>query len=462
MSQLKELREKRASIHAQVVESLKQPQSVEVRSKVDTMLAEIETIGGDIARIERSEKVQAELEGRVAPNAPENRGDNKVQAAAYRKAFSEYLTKGAPGFKHGNGCSPETYKLLSDVRTGMAVPEKRDQIAGTQSITYTEGTTGGYFVPAGFVYDIEKATRYFAPLLDPSVLRVIETQTGNVLPFPTANDTVQAWTILGEAVQVQSNNGNPTYYENYPTAGSAPSGQPGDVALGSVPLGAYKGTTGIIRVSLELLQDSAFSLEAFLSEAFALRLGRGYEYYLTNGNGAGQPTGILPAIAASGATPITASGQPNYGAVSGNTGANSIGYQDLINLIHSVDPSYRRGGKLMLHDNTVASLKRQIDSFGRPLWVPSMKDGEPDTLCGYPFVVNQSFPQISASATTVAFGQWSKFVVRKVKDLQVVRLDERFADYGEVAYVAFSRIDSNLVWKGSSSAVPLNTLQQHS
>ena len=128
-------------------------------------------------------------------------------------------------------------------------------------------------------------------------------------------------------------------------------------------------------------------------------------------------------------------------------------------LIHSVDPTYRKGAKFMFADSTLASLKKQLDAFGRPLWVPAVKDGEPDTLAGYPYVINQSFPAIAASATTAAFGLWSKFIVRKVRDLQVVRLDERFADYGEVAYVAFSRIDSNLVDAGTH---PLNVLQQHS
>jgi HK97 family phage major capsid protein len=462
MSQLKVLREKRTATHAQMVEALKQPQTIEVRQKVDAMLAEIETIGSDIARIERADKLTAEIEGRAIAQPVTETRDNKAQAAAYRSAFNDYLRKGATGFKHGGGMAADSQKLLNEVRDGMAVVEKRDQIAGTQSITYTEGTTGGYFVPAGFVYDIEKATKWYAPLLDSDTLMVIETANGSVLPFPTSDDTEQAWQILGEAQQVLPNNGNPSYYANYPTTGSAPSGQPGDVALGSVPLGAYKGTTGIIRVSLELLQDSAFSLEAFLTEAFSVRLGRGYEYYLTQGTGSGQPTGILPAIAASGATPVTATGQFNYGAVSGNTAVNSIGYQDIVNLIHSVDPSYRRGAKLMFHDQTLRQLKTLLDAFGRPLWVPAVKDGEPDTFAGYPYVINQCFPQIAASHTVVAFGQWSKFVVRKVKDLQVVRLDERFADYGEVAFLAFSRIDSNLVWRGNTSSVPLNTLVMHS
>src|ERR1019366_6326805 len=175
-----------------------------------------------------------------------------------------------------------------------------------------------------------------------------------------------------------------------------------------------------------------------------------------------QPYGLVPAVVASGVTGGTAAGQISGGAgvTAGVSGANSIGYQDLVNLIHSIDPTYRRGAKLMFHDQTLASFKRQVDAFGRPLWVPAVKDGEPDTICGYQYVINQAFPQIAASAPgVVAFGQWSKFVARKVRDLSIARLDERFADYGEVAYVGFSRLDSRLVDAGTH---PLNMLSMHS
>ena len=347
-------------------------------------------------------------------------------------------------------------KLLNDVkRKFQDLPnEKRDQEAGSQSITYTEGIAGGYFVPAGFVYDIDVATKFYAPLMDASVIRVMETATGQVLPYPTSNDTDEAWTLLGEAVQILDNGNTP----NYPTQANAPSANPGNVAAGQITFGAFKGSTGIIRVSLELMQDSAFNLENFLKEAFAVRLGRGYEYYLTQGSGTNAPLGIIPAIANSGATPVTATGS-NTNDASGSTGENSIGYQDLVNLQHSVDPTYRRGAKYMMHDLTLAHLKTRLDKFGRPLWVPAVKDGEPDTLCGYPVVVNQAFAQIAPSAKTIAFGAWQKFIARKVRDLSIVRLDERFADYGEVAYVGFSRIDSRLVDAGTH---PLNVLQQAS
>lgn len=464
MSKLKELREKRAKIHADSVVILnKAEMSVEDRSTFDAIAKEIETLTGDIDRIVRSEKLEAELRAQVATEPIPNTTpvvDAKKAGEAYRKAFANYLTRGFSGSRTQvkGGLSQEEARLMQETKNKLQDSslshEQRDELAGTQSISYTQGTLGGFFVPAGFVYDIEVATKYFAPLLDGTVVKLLETATGQVLPYPTSNDTNQAWTIIGEAAQVSDNGTN----ANYASTANQPSANPGNVLAGHVNYGAYKGTTGLIRVSIELLQDSAFSIEQFLSNAFAVRLGRGYEWYLTQGTGVNMPTGIIPAIAASGAVPVAALGSAsNDGSTA--TGANSIGWADLVNLEHSVDPTYRRNARYMFHDDTLRFLRTLLDKFGRPLWVPAIKDGDVDTINGYPFCINQAFSKIAASATTVAFGAFDKFLVRKVRDLQVLRLDERFADFGEVAYVAFSRLDSNLLDAGTH---PLNVLQQHS
>jgi HK97 family phage major capsid protein len=468
MSKKQELLEKRARIHAEAVAVMGTEQTAETRSKVKAMFEDIDAIGVDLQNIERSDKMAAELAQRTGAIAPgtEQRTD-AVVAAEYKKAYFDYLQNGRPNTKMAirGGANQASFAALEGAQRAwesktqeqrnQLLAEQRDQSAGSQSILYTEGNLGGYFIPAGFVYDIETATKFYAPLLDGSTIRVMETATGNVLPYPTSNDTNESWTLLSENTQVVDNGTTP----NYPTVGVAPTANPGNVLAGSISFSAYKGTTGLVRVSLELMQDSAFSLEAFLKEAFATRLGRGYEYYLTQGSGSNAPLGIIPAIAASGATPVVASGSFNEDGISGNTGANSIGWQDLVNLEHSVDPTYRRGAKFMLHDLTVASLKTRLDKFGRPFWVPAVKEGMVDTILGYPYVVNQSIAQIGASATTVAFGQFNKFIARKVRDLSIARLDERFADYGQVAYVGFSRIDSRLVDAGTH---PLNVLIQHS
>ena len=464
MSKSKELREKRAQIAAQMTELIKGDMNAEAREKFDKMDVEQKALKADIDRIEGQEALEAELRGapptRSVAGVPTNAEERKELDKKYRKAFFRALANGDLVGNRKTGELRWVGEPQSEIRTileqGRAVyaAERRDQQAGTESISYTQGAAGGFFVPPGFVYDVEIATKYFAPLADGSVIRILETATGNVLPYPTNNDTNEAWSIIGEAAQVSDQGQTP----NYPTPGTAPSGQPGNLTMGVVNFGAWKGSTGLVRVSLELLQDSAFDLEDFLKNAFAVRLGRGYEFYLTRGTGVNQPTGLIPSVIASGISAVIATGSSiNDG--SSNTGTNSIGTNDLIALEHAVDPTYRRGARYMFHDQTLKTIKQLLDKYGRPLWVPGLAVNAPDTVLGYEYVINQSMPQIAAAATTVLFGSLQKFIMRKVRDLSVLRLDERFADFGEVGFIGFSRIDSNLVDAGTH---PIGYLQQHS
>jgi HK97 family phage major capsid protein len=213
-----------------------------------------------------------------------------------------------------------------------------------------------------------------------------------------------------------------------------------------------------VKISLELAQDSAFDLETFVAEACGTRLGRAWEEHFTVGTGSGQPTGILTAVAASGATPVIAQGANENSGLSGDTSLNSIGWSDVVNLEHSVDKSYRRGASYMLHDSTVSRLQRTLDRFGRPLYVPGM-NGEPDRLNNYPIIVNNAMPEIAASNVVMAFGQFEKYKIRRVKDFQVLVLRERYADLGQIAYIGFARADANLVDSGTH---PINVLMMHS
>lgn len=486
MSRAKELCEKRALAAAKMTEILQAVAKAgtgmtpEQRSAFDAADADQKKCKEELDLIKRSEELDAELRGagpnnnaQIQPQGDRGFKDAEERNKRYKEAFFRALSLPRGCGLKPNGTEDKQNRGGEDSPRGMLWmgerglnhrkvldeclkdwAEHRDQEAGTQSLTYTQGAAGGYFVPAGFVYDVEIATKYFCPMADGSVIRIMQTATGNVLPYPTNNDTNEAWTIIGEAAPVSDNGQNP----NYSTVGSAPGANPGNVAAGVINFGAWKGTTGLIRVSLELLQDSAFDLEDFLKNAFAVRLGRGYEYYLTRGTGVNQPNGILTAVVASGQPATVAAGSnPNDG--SGASGAVSIGTQDLVSLEHSIDPSYRRGAKFLMHDGTLKIIKNLLDKYGRPLWVPGLAVNAPDTILGYPYVINQAMPQVAASQNTVLFGALQKFVMRKVRDLSVLRLDERFADFGEVAFVAFSRIDSQLLDAGVH---PIGFLQQHS
>lgn len=448
MSKLKELREQRAQAANELTATLAAEQNTENRAKADRIIESISVMEGDIARIEKADKLAEELRGSasriVAPVAGAEVDPKKLEKR-YRQNFIKALRE----MPVGTGIGPDAQhkadaQLSSEVRQALMAGvdfeknfEQRDLAEGNVLAHIGTYTGLGFFVPTGFRDAIEQATKYFAPLLDGSVITVMDTATGQPLPMPTSNDTTQAAVIVGEGSPVSEQ----------------------DVTAGQINFGAYKFTSGLVKASLELIQDSAFDLESWLINLFAIRWGRGLENYLTNGTGSNQPTGLLTAIAASGAVPVVAAGSSANSGNSGETGANSIGYQDLVNLEHSVDPTYRRGAKYMFHDQTLASLKRILDKFGRPLWVPGVAANDPDRILGYEYVINQSMPQIAASNTTIAFGDMKKYIARRVKDLTVMKLVERYAELGQVGFVSFARLDANLLDAGTH---PINVLQQHS
>ncbi|HEX4381247.1 MAG TPA: phage major capsid protein [Candidatus Acidoferrum sp.] len=427
----RELREERAKKVAEARKFIDKPANEvtkEDRAKFDTIMADCDTIKGDIDRLERQAALDAELEEvtRTASNDPVQRQqreqdevDPTKEAALevrnkaitlrkqekYRAAYTDYLRNGLVPSAHERGMSEEHRKLVA---------EQRDMGVGT-------GALGGFFVPQGFVQDIESAMKFYGDML--SACSFLDTATGNTLPYPTDNDTTNSGEIVGEASQVADQ----------------------DVAVGHVTFNAYKFSTKMVKVSLELIQDSAFDIEGFLKDKFAMRLGRIQNNKFTLGSGTNEPTGI---ITASTAGPTAAGSSNNDGGA--GTGANSIGSQDLVELEHSVDKAYRRNAAYMMHDLTIKTLKRLLDKYGRPLWVPGMSSNAPDTINGYRYFVNNDMAQVATTNKTVLFGDLTKYKVRRVKELAIMRLVERYADYGQIAFIGFARGDGNLVDAGTN------------
>jgi len=401
----KQLREQRAQAHAEGLRAL----ASNNRAAFDKAMAEVDRLAEEIRK--------SEVRGGASPSSFKIEDRNHARAFA----FGKWLRGGDAAISQEEKRSIE----YRDVAEGNVL-----QHIGTYSGL-------GYLVPTGFAGKIEDAMKYFAPLMDSGVFGQIETSTGNPIPYPVSDDTSNSATIVSEAGLISE----------------------ADVTASQVDLGAFKLSSGVIKASIELIQDSGIDLEAWLAERFAVRYGRGLESYLTNGTGSGQPQGLLTAVAASGVSPVLATGS-SESTGGAQTGANSIGYSDLVNLEHSVDPSYRRNAKYMFHDQTLASIKKIVDKYGRPLWAPGISVGEPDRINGYPYVINQAFPQIGASNVTVAFGDLSKFLVRKVSGWAVQRLTERYAEYGQVGFISNMRVDSRLVMATGIPAI--NVLQQHS
>ena len=299
--------------------------------------------------------------------------------------------------------------FASYLREGGAIPvEYRDLTSGTAA-------SGGYLVPQGFSGELSSAMKDYSGVL--AAARVFPTSTGAPIAWPTVDDTANVGELLSENTQTAAL----------------------DMSFASVTLNAYIFSSKRILVSNSLLQDSAFPVDSFLAQKFAERIGRSLNAYLTTGTGTSQPKGVVTA-ASLGKT--------------GTTGQTlSVIYEDLVDLMHAVDPSYRKSAKCgyMMNDSSLKVVRKLKDSQNRPLWEPSLQAGQPDTLLGYPVWVNSDMAAMAANAKSILFGDFSQYIVREAMAVSVMRSEHIAADKFQTMFAAFARYDGNFV--GPTSAL---------
>ncbi len=393
------------------------PKAKEDETRLDAALVDADKIKVQIEREERLEAVEVETRTTGKPPAAiipavdptQTAASNEARQKQYRDVWKRAMCFDGPAEYGFRGISAADRQFMTEFRD-----------MGTGGGNALQGSGGGYFVPVGFVDQIESAMKWYGDMLRAGT--IMTTATGQPLPYPTDNDTGTVGELLAEATQVAT----------------------ADVTLGNLTLNAFKFSTKMVKVSIELMQDSAFDLEGYLGDKFAMRLGRILNTKFTTGAGTTEPKGIITA----GTAGPTATGSSTNDGGSG-TAANSIGTDDLIELEHSVDKAYRRGSSFMAHDSTIKFVKKLKDKYGRPIWLPGLAVSSPDTILDYPYFTNNDMDTIATTKKTVLFGRLDKYLIRKVKDLSVLRLVERFADYGQVAFIGFARYDGNLLDAGT-------------
>lgn len=395
-----EKRQKRAALVTEarqlLDESEKRGMTQEDNQKYDRMIAEVDRLFDEITREERQLELEAEMAQKEARNvlaqSPEQREDvARIASEEYRSAFNKWM-------KFGVG------QLNSEERQ-MIMAEQRALAIGTNS-------AGGYTVPQGFYDKLMQAQKFYGGMRQANTTKLTTTM-GNPLPIATNDDTGNMGAILAE---------------------NAAAGTATDPVFGQKLLQAWKYTSKTVLVSLELLQDSAFDLETWMTQRLGERIGRIVNNHFTLGTGSSQPTGVVTAATA-GKTGLT--GQTT-----------SIIYDDLIDLIHSVDIAYRQNAQFMMHDSSLKAIKKLKDSQGRPLWLPGLAMKEPDTINGFPYIVNNDIAVMAANAKSVLFGDFSTYYIRDVMDVQVIRIAEKYIESGQVGFIAFSRCDGNLIDAG--------------
>jgi HK97 family phage major capsid protein len=324
--------------------------------------------------------------------------------------------------------------------------EVRANLAGQESLTYTQQIPGGAFVPQGMHDRAFETMKQYDSIFDPQFSNIIETDTGNNMPFPVWDD------VSNQSVQV----------------GEAAVSNEVDVAnFGSTQLNAYAFRSKIVGVSLELLQDSNFPIGAVLERVFAMRHARGVGAALITGSGVNAPTGLTTAVLASGASPVIAAGSStNTGGA--ETGATSIGSQDINTLFHKLDAVYRPGAVFYMNDATLSYLDGLLDKQGRPIvkFCDGLNGqyGVTPYIHGKPVAICPSIPAMASAKNSIFFGNPMYFVQRRVPSSMYVRRfwqNPSLVQFGLVGFESWMRVDSGLV-APNSSYLPFQLIQQHS
>lgn len=394
-----ELRQKRAAVAEQARQILTQASqegramSQEEEQKWDKMMADVDSLRSTIEKMEKQAEVDSQLEARmeVKARAEHNASPMAPTQDQVSSAFRSWVLNGVEGL---NG---EQRAILKEMRA--------------QS---TSNTAGGYTIPQGFYNQLIDGMKAYGGVREAGAT-ILTTASGNTLPIPTVDDTSNVGAILAEN-----------------TAASAQ-----DVTFGQKSLGAYKYTSKVVLVSYELMQDSAFNMEAFLAQKLAERIGRITNTHFTTGDGSSKPYGVVA------------------GAALGKTGANgqttSVTYDDLVDLLHSVNRAYRNpNAAFMMADSTYKAVRKLKDSNGLPIWATNVANGAPDTLLGARIVINDDVAAMAASAKSILFGDFSNYYIRDVQGVELYRISDKYIESGQVGFVAFSRHDGVLVDAGQN------------
>ncbi len=325
---------------------------------------------------------------------------------------------------------------------------RAEQTAGQGTISYSEGTSGGYFVPTQFAFSgLNVALKSWGHWFDENKVTRIDTSNGGTVNLPVASDVENAATAITEASDASA-------YTNVH-------------GLSNVKSNTYCFRTMPQAVTQEFFEDALGGDYAvtLLERVLAERIYRGVEKSIVSGNGS-DIIGIIPSLQNLGVVPVIASGSVVNDGISGNTGANSIGSDDLEALYTGVDAAYRSSAKCAwtMNDNTLQSIRKIKDTSGRPIKMVHFENGQP-FLLGKPVYVSPTVPAIAPSAVgTVIFGDFSRFLVRGTPANNYVRKFAElpgFAENGMIGYSLFSRWGASLLAE-DSSASPFSYLAQHS
>ena len=389
MNKITELREKRNKTWAKAKAFLETHRnesgimSAEDTATYEAMEKEVVDLGTAIKQLERQEALDREM------NAP-----TSTPITGKPEAAAKVDTK--------TGRDSEAYKNAfwnaTRTRDGITHEVRNALQVGVDS-------EGGYLVPDEFEHTLVQSL---------GKKRIIR-EHAYVFQTNSGSHKIPVVTNKGSASWIDEEGGIPE----------------GDDTFGQQTIGAHKVGT-IIKVSEELLNDSAFDLEGYFSAEFARRIGNKEEDAFFNGDGTGKPLGVLAdkggaevGVTAASATAVTA--------------------EEIISLFYSLEAPYRENAIWVFNDATMAAIRKLKGNDGQFLWQKALHEGDHETLLGKPVFTSPFMPEMKAGTKPVLFGDFNFYWIGDRQGVTFKRLNERYADTGQIGFLATKRVDAKLV-----------------
>jgi HK97 family phage major capsid protein len=377
MKKILELKQKRSQLKVE-------GRALATEGKTEDAAAKLAEVRALDTQIEQLEQFGEEEEERSLDTNLEERGFKRVDGGSTEETPEQRAAKTEEEYRSA------FYKKMAGQE--LTLEESRSLKVGT-------ATAGGYTVPKSF------QKKLIDKLEELNVMRqlatVIQTDSDTDIPVVVNHGTAE-WT----AEEADFNESDDTF--------------------GILTIKAYK-LTRIVKVSEELLQDSAFDIENYLVNEFARSMAKAEEKAFVNGDGVGKPKGVL------------VDAQVGVTTASGTT----ITADEIIDLFYSLRRPYRSGAAWLMDDTTVKAIRKMKDSEGNYLWEKGFGNA-PETILGRPVYTTEFMPDIALGAKVMAFGDFSYYEIADRKSRVFQRLNERYAEKGQIGFRGYERVDGLL------------------
>jgi HK97 family phage major capsid protein len=282
------------------------------------------------------------------------------------------------------------------LRNGIHAVRQNEELRTYAPLSVGSEALGQYLVPVTTGPEIESKIKAVGQIL--SVMRYLDSGTGETINWPTSDDTAEAGEFINENGAVSQS--NPVF---------------GHVALSTVQWSSKQ-----VLVPLSLIQDTRFDLVGHLNQCFAIRAGRGYSTRAVT-----DATDGLLNIAGTGS--LT------------SASATLLDYNEPLNLQSKIDLGYVMSSTYVMNFTTYLGYRALKTTTGAPLW--PVEDYSKGMFHGRPFVICQDMESFGSTGKKyLALGDFSKWIYRAAGPMSVFRFSELFMSNLQHAFQSYQRV----------------------